>query len=142
MISGVLKRNVGNKWDNVIMVLCMMYSPYTLESWTSKIFQSYCIVYFSCALPVKNSQLRHSYIYFRPLLRVTIAQNFLPYFWKKYFHFKCLKMKYVYRVNTNVKFDHKIYSKNQVYNPDLKLISSGHYRAPFLERPTFRTARF
>ena len=51
-------------------------------------------------------------------------------------------MKYVYRVNTNVKFDDKIYSKNQVYNPDLKLINSGHYRAPLLERPTFRTARF
>ena len=31
----VLKRNIGKKWDNVIMVLCMIYFPYNLESWTS-----------------------------------------------------------------------------------------------------------
>ena len=30
-----------------------------------------------------------------------------------------LKMKYFDGVNTNIKFDHKIYSKNHTYNPDV-----------------------
>ena len=46
-------------------------------------------------------------------------------------------MKYVYGINTNIKFDHKICSKTRLIIL-MSRIDSGHYRATLLELSTFR----